>query len=109
MLRLKKEEEEKKKEKAPHPKLEGNILFDFIKMLHGSYWSIRKIREKFQTPHPEISARLIKKKVPEIAQKREKGKGCSSKITLKAIYIEKVLRKERILPRRGKYYEQLTK
>ena len=71
---LKKEEEEKKKEKAPHPKLEGNILFDFIKMLHGSYWSIRKIREKFQTPHPEISARLIKKKVPEIAQKEKKEK-----------------------------------
>ena len=41
-------------------------------MLHGSYWSIWKIREEFKKLHPDISARIIKKKVPEIAQK-EKG------------------------------------
>jgi len=40
--------------------------------LHGSYYPIHKIRDLFQKMHPEISARLVKKKVPTIATK-EKG------------------------------------
>lgn len=65
-------EEEKKKEKIVHPKIEGDALMDFITCLHGSYWPIWKIRDAFHKKHPEISARVIKKKVPAIAFK-EKG------------------------------------
>jgi len=65
-------EEEKKKEKIAHPRIEGAILTDFIMILHGSYWPIWKIRDAFHKQHPEISSRIIKKKVPTIAQK-EKG------------------------------------
>jgi hypothetical protein len=65
-------EEEKKKEKIVHPKLEGEILADFIKIVHGSYWPVWKIRDLFQKTHPEISARLVKKKISSVAMK-EKG------------------------------------
>ncbi len=65
-------EEEKKKEKIVHPKLEGEILADLIKVTHGSYWPVWKIRDAFQKTHPDISARLIKKKVSSIAMK-DKG------------------------------------
>ncbi len=65
-------EEEKKKEKVVHHRIEGAVLTDFIMILHGSYWPIWKIRDAFQKRHPEISARVVKKKVPTIATK-EKG------------------------------------
>lgn len=65
-------EEEKKKEKIEHPKIENEALVEFIKIVHGSYWPIWKIRDAFQKTYPKISARIIKKKVASIATK-EKG------------------------------------
>jgi hypothetical protein len=66
------EEEKKKKEKVPTPKIEGKVLIDFIMLFHGSYWPIWKIREEFVKQHPEITSRLIKKKVREISTKEKK-------------------------------------
>ena len=66
-------EEQKKKEKVVHAKIEGDLLKEFITCLHGSYWSIRRIIEEYRKLHPEIAARVIKRKVPEIAGKDKRG------------------------------------
>lgn len=65
-------EEERKKEKVERPKIEGEALEDLIKLVHGSYWPVWKIRDAFQKLHPKISARIVKKKVASLATK-EKG------------------------------------
>jgi hypothetical protein len=65
-------EELKKREKVGHVKIEGGLLGEFITCLHGSYWSIRKIIEEFRKPHSDISARIVKRKVPEIAVKEKR-------------------------------------
>lgn len=65
-------EEEKKKEKIEAPKIEGDSLIALIKIVHGSYWPIWKIRDALQLLYPKIPARTIKKKVVAIAMK-EKG------------------------------------
>lgn len=54
------------------PKIEGEALISLMKIVHGSYWPVWKIRDAFQRLYPKISARIIKKKVTSIAFK-EKG------------------------------------
>lgn len=65
---------EKHKEKVEQPKIEGEALIAFIKILHGSYWPVWKIRDAFQVQYPKISGRIIKKKIASIATKEKQAK-----------------------------------